>query len=110
MAAFLVVDLATTAQRSNGGPLCRNSKSTAPAQDRHGCPGRCLASICPRLSPIVAAADQQIRKWVTRLTANSLGKQSFGGNRGGRQQPLCLASRGFILYPEQSATAGIRFM
>ena len=33
-------DLATTAQRSNGGPLCRNFKSAAPAQGRHGCSGR----------------------------------------------------------------------
>ena len=57
-----LVDLGTTAQRSNGGPLCRNFNSAAPAQDRHGCPGRArLASICPRLSRIVAAAAQQIR-------------------------------------------------
>src|SRR5580692_5358155 len=105
-----LVDLATTAQRSNGGPLCRNFKSAAPAQRRHGSPGPCLASICPRLSPIVAAAALQIGKQATRLTANSLWKQSFGGNYAGRQQPLFLASRGFILYPKQSATAGIRFM
>ena len=104
------VALGTTAQRSNGGPLCRNFKSAAPAQARHGCSGACLASICPRLSPIVAAAVLQIRNWSTRLTANSLWKQSFGGNHAPRQQPLFLASRGFILYPKQSATAGIRFM
>jgi len=112
MAAFPFVDLGTTAQRSNGGQFCRNFKSAAPAPGRHGCPGRAraLRQFARRVSRIIAAATQQIRHWATGLTANSLWKQSFGGNHAARQQPLCLASRGFILYPGQSAAAGIRFM
>ena len=45
------VDLATTAQRSNGGPLCRNFKSAAPAQARHGCPGRLPCVNLPAVKP-----------------------------------------------------------
>jgi hypothetical protein len=69
-----------------------------------------LRQFARRLSRIVASAALQIRNQATRLTANSLWKQSFGGNDAVRQQPLFLASGGFILYPGQSATAGIRFM
>jgi hypothetical protein len=112
MAAFPRVDIGTTAQRSNGGPLCRNFKSATPAPGRHGCPGRAraLRQFARHVSRIVAQRGQQIRYKATRLTANSLWKQSFGGNYAVRRQPLFLASRDFILYPEQSATAGIRFM
>src|SRR5579862_413687 len=54
-----LADLATTAQRSNGGPLCRNFKSAAPASGRHGCPGRAraLRQFARRPSRIVALSN-----------------------------------------------------
>jgi len=64
----------------------------------------------PALRPHYRRSGTANPQMATRLTANSLWKQTFGGTRGGWQQPLCLASRDFILYPEQSAAAGIRFM
>jgi hypothetical protein len=69
-----------------------------------------LASIGPCQGRIVAQSAQQIRYWATRLTANSLWKQLFGGNRQRFRAPLFLASTGIIHYPRQSAAAGIRFL